>query len=171
MTSSPTKKAFFDLHIIGFGYLNRIREVTPARATPFLSCDISAIHGPVEKAEYLRFDAKVSGKDAKRLVRRCKDSVDAGSKVLLGFKLGDPWIDIFTYSKGEKKGQTGASLKARLLFISWIKIDGDEVYRASAADAEAPKDVPAQSAGSNSDPELSSDRDEAAEEAQEAESA
>ncbi|MCD2769623.1 DUF3577 domain-containing protein, partial [Pseudomonas aeruginosa] len=35
-----------------------------------------------------------------------------------------------TYEKGEKKGQSGASLKGRLLFISWIKVDGTTVYDA-----------------------------------------
>ncbi|HCE3964969.1 TPA: DUF3577 domain-containing protein, partial [Pseudomonas aeruginosa] len=34
------------------------------------------------------------------------------------------------YEKGEKKGQSGASLKGRLLFISWIKVDGTTVYDA-----------------------------------------
>lgn len=30
----------------------------------------------------------------------------------------------------QKKGQPGASIKGRLLFISWIKVDGDVVYQA-----------------------------------------
>ncbi|MGE9806429.1 DUF3577 domain-containing protein, partial [Escherichia coli] len=36
----------------------------------------------------------------------------------------------FVYSKGERKGETGVSLKAHLLHIGLIKIDGEEVYRA-----------------------------------------
>ena len=51
-------------------------------------------------------------------------------KVLIGFRLGDLWTDIFKYSKGPKEGETGVSLKARLLFVSWIKVDGEFVYKA-----------------------------------------
>lgn len=50
--------------------------------------------------------------------------------MLIGFRLGDLWTDLFRYSRGEKAGQTGVSLKARLLFISWIKIDGELVHQA-----------------------------------------
>jgi len=78
----------------------------------------------------------VTGKDAIHLIRRCTEAVDAKRKVLIGFRVGDPWIDQFTYSKGPKAGQPGASLKARLLFVSWIKIDGEFVYRAEAKSAD-----------------------------------
>ncbi|MGH8432349.1 MAG: DUF3577 domain-containing protein, partial [Solimonas sp.] len=71
--------------------------------------------------------------------------------VLIGFRLGDLWTDIFTYSKGKNAGQQGVSLKARLLFVSWIKVDGEMVYKAepkttddaASEDAPAPSSTPA----------------------------
>ena len=132
-SSSPSTlptQSYFDLHITGFGYLNRIREVKPDRGEPFLSCDIAALNGPANKPEYRRFDVRVSGTDAQHLVRRCWKAVDAERKVLIGFRLGDLWTDVFTYKRGKHAGETGVSLKARLLFISWIKIDGELVYKA-----------------------------------------
>src|SRR5699024_1438209 len=51
-------------------------------------------------------------------------------KVLIGFRLGDLWTDTFTYAKGERAGETGVSLKARLLYIGFIKVDGATVYSA-----------------------------------------
>ncbi|MFO6224824.1 DUF3577 domain-containing protein, partial [Pseudomonas aeruginosa] len=75
-------------------------------------------------------DCKVVGAQAEKLVRRCKEAVEAEKKVLISFRIGDIWADPFTYEKGEKKGQSGASLKGRLLFISWIKVDGTTVYDA-----------------------------------------
>ncbi|MNH36765.1 hypothetical protein D3C79_975930 [compost metagenome] len=39
-------------------------------------------------------------------------------------------MDPFLYEKGERKGQPGASLKGRLIFIEWIKVDGQFSYRA-----------------------------------------
>ncbi|MBX6418814.1 DUF3577 domain-containing protein, partial [Pseudomonas syringae pv. tomato] len=36
----------------------------------------------------------------------------------------------FTYGSGDKQGQTGVSLKGRLLYLAWIKVDGETVYQA-----------------------------------------
>ncbi len=123
MTTS-TDKSYFDLHITGLGYLNRIREVKPKKGDAFLACDIAALNGPSDDVSYVRFDTRVSGSEAQHLVRRCIQAVDAEKKVTIGFRLGDLWTDTFTYSKGKRAGEQGVSLKARLLFVSWIKVDG-----------------------------------------------
>lgn len=149
MTASSSSKSYFDLHITGLGYVNRIREVTPKKGDPFLACDISALTGPTNAPEYRRFDVKVSGTDAQHLIRRCEQAVQAERKVLIGFRLGDLWTDIFTYAKGKNAGKPGVSLKARLLFVSWIKIDGEMVYKAeskaddTAREEASPADPPA----------------------------
>jgi hypothetical protein len=54
----------------------------------------------------------------------------------VSFRIGDIWTDAFTYEKGDKKGQPGASLKGRLLFIGWIKVDGQTVYEAKPREVE-----------------------------------
>lgn len=133
MTTS-NDKSFFDLHITGLGYLNRIREVKPRKGDAFLACDIAALNGPSDDPEYRRFDVRVSGSQAQHLIRRCEQAVKAERKVLIGFRLGDLWTDIFTYTKGKRAGEQGVSLKARLLFVSWIKVDGQLVYKAEAKD-------------------------------------
>ncbi|WP_319064063.1 DUF3577 domain-containing protein [Pseudomonas aeruginosa] len=118
MTTS-TEKSYFDLHITGLGYLNRIREVKPKKGDAFLACDIAALNGPSDDVSYLRFDTRVSGSEAQHLVRRCIQAVDAEKKVMIGFRLGDL-----------------VSLKARLLFVSWIKVDGKLVYKAEPKPTE-----------------------------------
>lgn len=130
MTTETTQPSYFDLHISGLGYLNRIREVTPKKGQAFLACDIAALTGPSTDVNYCRFDVRVSGAEAHDLIRRCVPAVTAERKVLIGFRLGDLWADVFTYAKGKHAGQQGVSLKARLLFVSWIKIDGVAVYKA-----------------------------------------
>ena len=141
--ASPREKSYFDLHISGLGYLNRIREVKPRKGESFLACDIAALNGPADAPEYRRFDCRVSGREAQHLIRRCVQAVEAEKKVLIGFKLGDLWTDIFTYAKGKRAGEQGVSLKARLLFIRWIKIDGKLEYKAEARDEEeGPAEVP-----------------------------
>ena len=132
MTTSSTEKSYFDLHVTGLGYVNRVREVKPRKGDVFLACDIAALNGPSDKPEYRYFDVRVSGADAQHLIRRCKDAVDAEKKVLIGFRLGDLWPDLFTYTKGKRQGEAGVSLKGRLLFVSWIKVDGALVYKAEA---------------------------------------
>jgi hypothetical protein len=103
---------YFDLHITGLGYLNRVRELPVKRGQPFLAVDISALHGEIDNVEYTRFDCRVSGKEAQAIVRELMPAVEQGKKVLVGFKLGDLY------------GETGVSLKARLLKIDWAKVDG-----------------------------------------------
>lgn len=152
MTTQNASNSFFDLHITGLGYLNRIREVTPKRGDAFWACDIAALNGPTDDVSYTRFDCRISGREAESLVRRCQQAVDMGKKVLIGFKLGDLWTDTFTYQKGDRQGQTGVSLKARLLFISWIKVNGEMVYQAPRNDDQqqeqsvqkAPQEQPVQ---------------------------
>lgn len=136
-TVHNTEKSFFDLHITGLGYLNRIREVKPKKGDAFLACDIAALNGPSDKVAYVRFDTRVSGSQAQHLVRRCINAVDAEKKVLVGFRLGDLWSDIFTFAKGKHAGEQAVSLKARLLFISWVKVDGELVFKAEPKTADA----------------------------------
>ena len=69
-------KAFFDLHVNGVGYLNRIREVKPRKGQPFLACSISAMRGDPSDVEYTKFDLRVTGSDAKRIVAMLKPEVD-----------------------------------------------------------------------------------------------
>jgi hypothetical protein len=124
----------FDLHINGIGYLNRAREVEVKgggrRAQPFLAVDITALRGEANDVQYTRFDCRVSGREAQQVIRELMPAIRAEKKVLVGFRLGDLYAETFTYQQGQKAGQTGVSLKARLLFIAWAKVDGQLVYKA-----------------------------------------
>ena len=136
-TPNPTK--YYDLHIHGIGYVNRIREVPVKRGDSFWACDISALHGAEDAIEYTRFDCRVSGTEAAKLIKRLDKACQEKKKILIGFKLGDLYAETFTYEKGDKQGETGISLKARLLSIGWIKVDGESVYSAPPK-AEAVKE-------------------------------
>ncbi|TVP80704.1 STY4534 family ICE replication protein [Thioalkalivibrio sp.] len=130
-----TDKKYFDLHVTGIGYLGRAREVPVRRGEPFLALEINALHGAADQVEYTRFDCRVTGGEAQMLVRRFMPRInDRDAKVLVGFRLGDLYPDVFTYQTGEKAGQTGVSLKARLLKIHWIKVNGEWVYTAEASE-------------------------------------
>ncbi|EAP3673759.1 DUF3577 domain-containing protein [Salmonella enterica] len=131
------EKTYFNLYTSGLGYVNRIRTVTPKRGEPFLCCDIAALSGAADDVDYVHFDCKVTGSEARKLIARCEQAVNEKRKVLIHFRLGDLYVDMFTYSKGERKGETGVSLKARLLYIGLVKIDGEVVWQAGNQEAEA----------------------------------
>jgi hypothetical protein len=147
-SGATTEQKYFDLHITGVGYLNRPREVPLKRGT-FLAVEIAALRGKADEVEYTRFDCRVSGTEAQELIRKYKADVEAEKKVLVGFKIGDLYPTTFVYDKGERKGQTGVSLKSHLLRITFIKVDGQLVYQAprenGAATAEHPE-APAEAA-------------------------
>lgn len=142
--SQTQATSYFNLHTQGIGYLNRVREVTVRRGQPFMACDIAALHGAADDVEYTRFDCKVAGGEADRLIRQYMADVQAERKVLLSFRIGDLWTDAFIYEKGERQGQPGASLKGRLIFIDWIKVDGTMVYKAPARTPTTADDTPTQ---------------------------
>jgi len=127
MSNNESNK-YFDLHTTGIGYLSRIREVTPEEGSPFLSVTIAALRGSVDNAQYTHFECPVSGKKAQEAVRRLKSAVEGKSKVLIGFTLSDVFAEPFTYKNGDKAGEPGASLKARLLRVSWAKVDGKPFF-------------------------------------------
>jgi len=127
---------YFDLHTRGIGYLNRAREVPVQRGEPFLAVDIAALHGSADAVEHTYFDCRVSGREAQALVRRAMPHLALKRKVLVGFKIGDLYAETFTYERGAKQGQTGVSLKARLLRIDWMRVDGQSVYTAPPKEQE-----------------------------------
>ncbi|NVZ63628.1 DUF3577 domain-containing protein [Pseudomonas gingeri] len=130
MSNQTNETKYFDLHTTGIGYLNRIREVKPKKGSPFMAVSVAALKGSSNNVEYSYIDCNVVGAEAEKLIRRCQDAVSLEKKVLVSFRIGDIWPDIFIYEKGDKKGQPGVSLKGRLLFIGWIKVDGETVYEA-----------------------------------------
>lgn len=125
--SNEVQSAFFDLHVEGVGYLNRVRTVRPKKGQEFLACTISAMRGAAGKVEYTKFDCRVSGTQAKEIVRSLESDVAAKKSVIVGFKLGDIYPEVFTYEKGERKGQQGVNIKGRLLKVKFAKVDGQAV--------------------------------------------
>ncbi|QMD26710.1 DUF3577 domain-containing protein [Citrobacter freundii] len=123
------QSSYFNLHIDGLGYLSNIREINTATGS-FLSCTINALHGSTEKPEYTRFDVTVLGKQTSSLISRCQNAVNEEKKVLIGFKLSNLTADVFTLTKGDHAGESRASLRARLIKISFIKVGQSMVYKA-----------------------------------------
>ena len=130
---SDQEAKYFDLLTAGLGYINRVREVTPEEGNPFTSVTLAALRGSADNAQYTHFECRVAGKQAKAVVQALKAAVEDDRKVLVGFTLSGLYAEAFTYTKGEKAGETGISLKARLLRIGWAKVDGEPIQIEQAA--------------------------------------
>ena len=142
-SQSQTQPAFFDLHVEGVGYLNRVRIVRPKKGQEFLACTISAMRGAAKQVEYTKFDCRVSGTQAKYIVQFLEPWVVAKKSVIVGFKLGDVYPELFTYEKGERKGQQGVNIKGRLLKVKFAKVDGQAVRLPEPAETADPACVAA----------------------------
>lgn len=127
MNNADSSK-YFDLHTTGIGYLNRVRDVNPKEGKSFLSVTLAALRGSTDNVKYSYFECTVSGKQAQQAVRQLQAAVEAERKVLVGFTLSDLYAEAFTYKQGDRAGETGVSLKARLLRIAWAKVDGEPVF-------------------------------------------
>ncbi|PJG82765.1 STY4534 family ICE replication protein [Caviibacterium pharyngocola] len=145
--TQQSAKSYFNLHTQGIGYLNDIREVELKKGGKYLSCRIAALTGESSKPEYRYFDCNVNGAEAEKLIRKCEQAVNGKRKVLISFVLADLWTDTFTYAKDSewhKKGDVGVSLKARLIRVKSIKIDGELKYQ-----EPKPTETPAQAESVN----------------------
>ena len=55
MTSNEKPK-YFDLHLTGIGYWNRVRDVFPEEGSPFWDVYNTALHGHVDNVRHSYFD-------------------------------------------------------------------------------------------------------------------
>jgi len=116
---------FFDLHTLGIGYLNRARTVAPTQGKPYMSVSIAALHGRSDSPSYSYIDTRIVGSDALAFVKQYEADInDRASKVLVRFKVGDAMADSYEVKSGENKGKRNHVIKARLLQITWAKVNG-----------------------------------------------
>ena len=134
--------SFFNLHVEGVGYLNRVRVVKPKKGQEFLACSVAAMRGSTEDLGYTKFDCRVSGADAQKLVKRLEADVAAERSVIIGFRIADIYPELFTFEKGEMKGRPGVSIKGRLLRIKFAKVNGESIDVPQPARSEEPDDAP-----------------------------
>ncbi len=133
-SQQANESSYFDLLVEGVGYLNRVRVVKPKsnkKGQAFLACTVSAMRGSTDDVGYTKFDCRVSGSDAQEIVRKLEADVTAQKKVIIGFRIADIYPELFTYESGERQGQSGVSIKGRLLRVKFAKVDG-EYDRAAA---------------------------------------
>lgn len=141
-TQASSQPSYFNLHVEGVGYLNRVRTVKPKKGQEFLACTVAALRGSDSDVSYTKFDCRVSGADAQAIVKRLEDDVAAEKAVIIGFRIADIYPEMFTFEKGDRKGQPGVSIKGRLLRIKFAKVNGEPIDVPQPARAEERESVP-----------------------------
>ena len=141
-TQAVSQPSYFNLHVEGVGYLNRVRTVKPKKGQEFLACTVAALRGSDSDVSYTKFDCRVSGADAQAIVKRLEDDVAAEKAVIIGFRIADIYPELFTFEKGDRKGQPGVSNKNRLLRIKFAKVNGKSIDVPQPASADEAESVP-----------------------------
>jgi predicted Zn-dependent protease len=144
-TQASNSSSFFNLHVEGVGYLNRVRTIKPKKGQEFLACHVAALRGSDSDVSYTKFDCRVSGADAKEVIKRLEADVAAEKSVIIGFRIADIYPEMFTFEKGERKGQSGVAIKGRLLRIKFAKVNGESIEvpqpaRAAQREGEADRE-------------------------------
>jgi Protein of unknown function (DUF3577) len=120
-------ESYFDLHLHGCGYANRIREVQPKRAEPFWAVSVGAIYGGCGAENgvgYTSVDCRVSGSVAQdRIQQLYHPEAASEEKIIIGFVASDIYVDQFEGDNGPVH-----LLKGRLLKINWAKTNGHRVF-------------------------------------------
>ena len=124
---ATNQSSFFNLHVEGVGYLNRVRRVKPKKGQEFLACTVAALRGSDSDVSYTKFDCRVSGADAQEVVKRLEADVTAEKAVIIGFRIADIYPEMFTFEQGDRKGQPGVAIKGRLLRIKFAKVNGESI--------------------------------------------
>ena len=141
-SQASSQPSYFNLHVEGVGYLNRVRTVKPKKGQEFLACTVAALRGSDSDVSYTKFDCRVSGADAQAIVKRLENDVAADKAVIIGFRIADIYPEMFTFEKGDRKGQPGVSIKGRLLRIKFAKVNGEPIDVPQPAHAEERESVP-----------------------------
>ena len=135
MPAQNKDQSFYDLHINGIGFLDRIRMVTSKNGNPFMAVTVGLQDGEVLKGDYSKvsttyLDCRVYGSRAFNILNDhvLQGNVDQANTVIRAVvKTGGLDAEMFTYAQGPKQGQNGVSLKSRLLQITHLYIAGDAV--------------------------------------------
>jgi hypothetical protein len=138
-----SQPSYFDLHVDGVGYLNRVRTVKPKQGQAYLACAVSALRGSTEDVAYTWFECRVSGAEAQTIVKQLEPDVSADKRVIIGFRIGDIYPETFTYEKGDHQGETGVSIRGRLLRVKFAKVNGESVILPQSAPSSEAQTVTA----------------------------
>ena len=133
--SNDTK--YYDITIRGVGNLYRPRIVKPKEGNnnEYKAIDINMLNGHEDNVKYVRFSTKIVGNHAKEVLTRHWDRLVKadrdGQEILAQAVITDPR----PASYQTKQGEVRHYIQGRLVWLSFIRIDGEEIYKAPPREA------------------------------------
>ena len=129
---------YFDFITTGVAYVNRVKQIFPQAGgrvfTPYWTAKLAVLVSKGNDVQYRYIDCTIPAEEAEKLV--CLYMAEANNqagKVLAGVRIADLHAETFT----KKDGEVVPCLKGRLIKISWMKVNGNMVFKASSAVEQA----------------------------------
>lgn len=121
---------YYSLIVSGLGYPSRFRYVNSPEGYLRPHVDINALEGRKSNVHYRRFQTRVATSEAEQILQRFEEKINSKTdKVLVGFRIGD--ANPASYETGE--GERRHFCYGRLLKVEWVRVNGEEAYKAPAA--------------------------------------
>jgi hypothetical protein len=129
---------YFDFITTGVAYVNRVKQIFPQAGgrvfTPYWTAKLAVLVSKGNDVQYRYIDCTIPAEEAEKLV--CLYMAEANNqagKVLAGVRIADLHAETFT----KKDGEVVPCLKGRLIKISWLKVNGKMVFKASSVVEQA----------------------------------
>lgn len=132
-TSASTETKYINLLIEGKAVLSRGRVVSHKGGSD-LWVTLGAMEGSYQTdgngnminpdINFTDLDCQVVGEEAKEWISALLSVINSDRKVKIAFKAGGLSVDTYEIKKGPREGQTGVSLKSRLLKVFAAYVDG-----------------------------------------------
>ena len=132
---SGQEKKWINSSIAVMAYLQDFREITKNNKT-FMVCDLNAVETTSQGNIYHRFSCYVIGEKAQELLWEVDQDLSDKRKVLVGALLRGMKPSIFTHAKGKRQGQQDVSFQSNLMYIDWMRVDNEEIYKVKPEERE-----------------------------------
>jgi len=119
--------------IAAMAYLQDFKEITKGDNT-FMVCDLKVLENTSKGRFYHRFSCYVIGEEAQNLLWDLEQDLDEKREILLGVLMRGMTPSIFEHQKGDLAGQTDVSFQSNLMYIDWIRVDKEEIYKVQPQD-------------------------------------
>ena len=122
---------YFNVILSGIAYLNRLRTVEPKEGETYQSVQVALLTGRDENVQYVYAECNIVSKQAKAVIEQFGSKITEDNKVLAQVQIGDIKPDSYTL---KNNGERRHVLRGRLIRIGFLRVNGEEVYKAPPAE-------------------------------------